>query len=855
LRGLGGNDTLYGLGNNDNLQGGSGDDYLEGGSGYDILMGGDGDDYLEGGIGDDRLIGGEGNDTLVDTDGINVLDGGPGDDYLVGSPDAENTYIIEHGGGFDTVTVAMVEVPMCDTVAFGEGITPDDLSVQVNDNAGYGGKVQLAIGIGNDEGILIEGGGYGEPAIAAFESGIDEGMNTSNLVVQHFVFADGQELTLEEILARADNGVIGDQWGTEGDDFLRGSVADDFISGGDGNDRIEACERNDFLEGGAGDDILDGGSGDDTMIGGSGNDTYIVDNADDVVTENTDEGIDTVQSSITYSLGVNEENLTLTSSNAINGTGNELDNVLIGNSAANRLIGGEGADTMIGGVGDDWIIGGSGSDTYVFNLGDGVDTIQDIATATEGNLIVFGEGVTRDDLKLAVGEGQTANGTLTIQIGTGGDAINILDFNSDNPNIRTIEFSDGTQIALRDLLDPGTEGDDIINTGASDDVINAKGGNDIVNTDGGNDTIVGGKGNDILNGGEGDDTYIYNIGDGLDSINDADGMDIIQMGAGIDYDHTIIRIQQGVAHLRLLDIEGNETVEGIDITLNPDGSIPVETINFADGSSFSMNDLIIQQKTTYGTKKNDIIRTGRHDDTIYAGKGGDTVYAVLSNDTIFGEKGNDRLYGEQGNDIIYGDKGNDILDGGNGNDILYGGKGKDTLIGGKGDDIIYSGKGKDTIIFNRGDGQDTVIAGNRQEAIGDGKKDKDDRCDWYDDNDIVKFDVNPLDLIFSRSGNNLEVSIAGSTDSITIEDWYTEGEAIGDRRWAIGKSHEAKGNRPIDEFRASNGKNLDDRRVEQLIQAMATFSTDNGMSWSDAIQQRPQEVNQILTQYWSGDGR
>lgn len=98
------------------------------------------------------------------------------------------------------------------------------------------------------------------------------------------------------------------------------------------------------LRGLDGNDVMDGGGGADTMIGGIGNDSYLVDNVGDIVTENAGEGIDTVKSSVGYTLSANVENLTLTGPGNIGATGNDLTNKLIGTNADNLLDGRGGAD-------------------------------------------------------------------------------------------------------------------------------------------------------------------------------------------------------------------------------------------------------------------------------------------------------------------------------------------------------------------------------------------------------------------------------------------------------------------------------------------------------------------------------
>jgi trimeric autotransporter adhesin len=236
------------------------------------------------------------------------------------------------------------------------------------------------------------------------------------------------------------------------------------------------------LTGGAGDDTLNGGAGADTMVGGSGNDSYVVDSTSDVVTEATGEGVDAVSSSVTHSLAAQVENLTLTGTGKINGTGNALDNLLVGNGGVNTLTGGAGHDKLDGGLGADKLVGNAGDDTYVVEVSndtvteaanEGTDTVRSSITWTLGNNV----------------ENLALTGAAAIN-GTGNTLANVLTGNA------------GAN-ALSGLA--------------------------------GNDTYDGGAGNDTLtdNHATSNDVYRWGLGLGNDAITDAGGSDRIEIGAGV----------------------------------------------------------------------------------------------------------------------------------------------------------------------------------------------------------------------------------------------------------------------------------------------------------------------------------
>jgi Ca2+-binding RTX toxin-like protein len=158
---------------------------------------------------------------------------------------------------------------------------------------------------------------------------------------------------------------------------------------------LQGTAGSDTLSGGAGSDTLAGGAGLDVLTGGAGDDHYAIDGKATIV-EAAGGGIDTVKSSISFTIGLNLERLELTGTKAIAGAGNSLDNEIVGNAGANvlngkfgldTLSGGAGGDTLNGGVGADLLTGGTGADSFGFVKGDGADVITDFGAGGEHDAI------------------------------------------------------------------------------------------------------------------------------------------------------------------------------------------------------------------------------------------------------------------------------------------------------------------------------------------------------------------------------------------------------------------------------------------------------------------------------------
>jgi Ca2+-binding RTX toxin-like protein len=425
-----------------------------GNSAANEILGNDGDNRIDGGAGADAMTGGLGDDIyVVDNDG----------DVVTEAAD----------GGFDTVSGArnIVLVQNIEALALtgtgGYAGTGNGLDNLLTGNAGANtldggaGADTLAGGLGNDTYVIDQAG---DVVVEALNEGIDLvrsavsytlGANVERLTLTGAAAIDGTGNELANLITgnaagnRLDGGI--------GADTMTGGLGDDLYIVDDGADIVTEAANGgtdtvlssatytlstnverltlvgagiinatgntgaNLLTGNAADNILDGKSGADTLVGGLGNDTYVIDQAGDVAIEAAGEGVDTVRSSTTYTLAENIENLSLTGSSNINGTGNLLDNSLVGNAGVNRLVGAEGMDILDGVGGNDILTGGADADVFVFRAGYGRDTITDLTLVGPGaDLIQFslGEAFDSFDEVMAVASQVGANMVFTIDAAT-----------------------------------------------------------------------------------------------------------------------------------------------------------------------------------------------------------------------------------------------------------------------------------------------------------------------------------------------------------------------------------------------------------------------------------------------------
>jgi Ca2+-binding RTX toxin-like protein len=317
-----------------------------------------------------------------------LLESMPGNDVLVGTSFTNDT--VTYASATAPVTVSLaIAAPQntlgagIDTLTSAEHLIGSAFNDKLTGNStfntldGGAGNDSLNGAVGAD--TLI--GGLGNDSYFVDNKKdvvvekLNEGTDHVSSSITYTLPANVENLTL--IGASAINGT-GNFWANK---MVGNSAANRFI-GGAGFDLLDGSAGNDTLDGGAGKDTLIGGAGKDTMIGGSGDDSYSADNVSDVVTEDANAGTDVVSSSVSYLLPINVENLTLTGTAALNGTGNGQANVMVGNAANNQLNGGSGADTLIGGRGNDSYIIDNANDRVTERLNEGIDIVSSSVTYT-----------------------------------------------------------------------------------------------------------------------------------------------------------------------------------------------------------------------------------------------------------------------------------------------------------------------------------------------------------------------------------------------------------------------------------------------------------------------------------------
>ena len=628
LAGEDGNDVIYGWGGNDRLDGGVGDDVLIGGAGNDSLTGGTGNDtyYVDSTLdvvaettgngtdliysevslvlgasqsieyvtlltsGNINVTGNSLDNWLLGNAGNNVLDGGAGSDNLRGMG-GNDTYVVDSAGDQVSESSVSGDAGGIDLVRAGVSYTLGDYveNLTLTGTAGLsatGNTLNNAI-IGNGGANLIDGG-------AGADTMTGGGGNDT------FVVDDSGDSVIEGSGGGTDTVMAGAS-------FSAGSQYIEVITL-TGSDDINATGNAlaNTLTGNAGNNVLNGSTGADIMTGGAGNDTYYVDNTADQAVESASEGIDTVMSSVTFTLAANLENLTLLGTSGLTGTGNDLDNGLTGNTGNNTLWGLGGNDSLDGGLGADIMKGGAGNDTYyVDNAGDqavetnpdlsdsgGTDLVYALATFTLaanlenlaqlGAANINGTGNALDNSLT----GNTGNNALSglagndsLDAGAGADTLTggagDDTFVVDNALDRIVEANGGgTDLVYASVTFSTTNQyiEAVTLTGSADinlsgnaiaEILTGNSGANLINSGAGNDILNGMGGNDTLTGGSGADHFVFGLASGVDTVTDfsaaqGDLLDLSAYSGGTAFGGGITLSQSGSS--TLVDLGGGNTI-------------------------------------------------------------------------------------------------------------------------------------------------------------------------------------------------------------------------------------------------------------------------------------------------------
>lgn len=568
-----GQDTISAWGNNDTLNAGSGGGEICAEGTDDLVTGGSGNDTLDAAAAGTTLVGGLGNEVFEVNDSSDVVEG---------QANANSNAIVSY---VNYTLPTHVDVL---TLAGTENLSATGNSDAGNVITGNAGNDTLIAGSGSD--TLISGTGI-DTLLGG--NGPDTFMVNNSADVIEPASNQGWHDTVESSVSFE----------------LTASVATlDLVGSGDlsvradhSSTEITGNTSNDTLIGESGFDTFVGGAGVDTFEAGGDNNVFVVNNADDVI--QLDFGMnDTLESSVSYTLGQGVDALMLTGAENLQGQGNaDASNLIEGNSGndmlvagsgSDTLVAGSGSDTLVAGVGTDVLEGGTGTTTYLLNSGFGSAEIQ---PGSGSGVIEFGSGITPSDLTVGLTTDSDGNAALLIQDGSsavtidGGLAGSINDYaladgttltleqflTEANVTSETIAGAAGTAVlsASADVsLSGGGGNDTLVGAGTSDTIVAGTGNQQLVGA-ASDDVLVGGVGDDTMFGGVGNDTFVSGTGSAVIHGGDLSDTLLLTQGAGVTF------YPSNGSGIELIELPENMTLADFTSYLGPDGDLIVQSLS------------------------------------------------------------------------------------------------------------------------------------------------------------------------------------------------------------------------------------------------------------------------------------